>query len=47
MCSLALARGFGAIAVKPVHPRPGAAAIRILVEATKGARGPLRLCSTG
>ena len=39
----ALARGFGDVAVKPVHPRAGSAAIRILVEATKGARGPLRL----
>jgi tRNA1(Val) A37 N6-methylase TrmN6 len=39
----ALSRGFGDVAIKPVHPRGGAAAIRILVEATKGARGPLRL----
>jgi tRNA1(Val) A37 N6-methylase TrmN6 len=39
----ALTRGFGDVAIKPVHPRPGAPAIRILVEATKGARGPLRL----
>jgi tRNA1(Val) A37 N6-methylase TrmN6 len=39
----ALARDFGAIAVLPVHPKPGAAAIRVLVRATKGSRGPLAL----
>ena len=37
----ALATGFGAITVLPVHPRPDAAAIRILVAATKGSRAPL------
>jgi tRNA1(Val) A37 N6-methylase TrmN6 len=35
--------GFGDVAVLPVHPRAGAAAIRILVRAVKGSRGPLVL----
>jgi tRNA1(Val) A37 N6-methylase TrmN6 len=39
----ALARCFGGIAVLPVHPAPGAPAIRVLVRAQKGARGPLVL----
>jgi tRNA1(Val) A37 N6-methylase TrmN6 len=39
----ALGRGFGGIAVLPVHPKPAAAAIRILVGATKGSRAPLAL----
>jgi len=39
----ALTRGFGAIAVLPVHPRPDAPAIRILVGAEKGSRVPLAL----
>lgn len=39
----ALARGFGGIAVLPVHPRTGAPAIRVLVRATKGSRAPLSL----
>lgn len=37
----ALGAGFGALALRPVHPRPGAAAIRLLVRAVKGARAPL------
>jgi tRNA1(Val) A37 N6-methylase TrmN6 len=37
----ALATGFGAVTVLPVHPRPGAAAIRILVAAKKGSLAPL------
>jgi tRNA1(Val) A37 N6-methylase TrmN6 len=32
---------FGGIAVLPIFPRPGAAAIRIIVSATKGSRAPL------
>jgi tRNA1(Val) A37 N6-methylase TrmN6 len=39
----ALGRSFGGIAVLPVHPKPAAAAIRILVGATKGSRAPLTL----
>jgi tRNA1(Val) A37 N6-methylase TrmN6 len=35
-----LAPSFGAIAVQPVHPKPGAAAIRILLCATKGSAAP-------
>jgi len=38
----ALAPAFGAIAIQPVHPKPGAAAIRILLCATKGGAAPLR-----
>jgi tRNA1(Val) A37 N6-methylase TrmN6 len=38
-----LASGFGAIAVLPIHPKPGAPAIRVLARATKGRRGPLAL----
>jgi tRNA1(Val) A37 N6-methylase TrmN6 len=36
----ALAPLFGAVAIQPVHPKPGAAAIRILVCATKGSAAP-------
>jgi tRNA1(Val) A37 N6-methylase TrmN6 len=39
----ALARGFGSIEVLPVHPTPGAAAIRVLVNAVKGGRAPMAL----
>lgn len=39
----ALARGFGAIVVIPVYPDPASAAIRVLVRATKGSRGPMAL----
>src|SRR5262249_14156260 len=39
----ALSAGFGAIAVLPVHPRPDAPAIRILVRAEKGSGAPLVL----
>jgi tRNA1(Val) A37 N6-methylase TrmN6 len=37
----ALGPRFGAITVMPVHPRPGAPAIRVLVRAEKGSRLPL------
>jgi tRNA1(Val) A37 N6-methylase TrmN6 len=37
----ALGHDFGAITVKPVHPQPGANAIRILAGAVKGSRTPL------
>jgi tRNA1(Val) A37 N6-methylase TrmN6 len=36
----ALEIGFGGAMVLPVHPRPNASAIRILVRATKGSRTP-------
>ncbi|MGA2891692.1 MAG: methyltransferase [Xanthobacteraceae bacterium] len=39
----ALGAGFGAIAVMPIHPKPGAAAIRVLVRAIKARSGPLVL----
>jgi tRNA1(Val) A37 N6-methylase TrmN6 len=35
--------GFGGIALKPVHPRADAPAIRILLRAHKGRRAPLQL----
>jgi tRNA1(Val) A37 N6-methylase TrmN6 len=39
----ALARGFGGVTVLPVHPRPNAVAIRVLVRAQKGGRDPLAM----
>jgi tRNA1(Val) A37 N6-methylase TrmN6 len=39
----ALVPAFGAIAVMPVHPKPAAPAIRILLHATKASRGPLAM----
>jgi tRNA1(Val) A37 N6-methylase TrmN6 len=38
-----LAAGFGAIAVLPIHPKPGAPAIRALVRAVKDRNRPLSL----
>jgi tRNA1(Val) A37 N6-methylase TrmN6 len=39
----ALASRFGAMTLLPVHPRPDAPAIRILVRAEKGSRLPLAM----
>lgn len=39
----ALDADFGAIAVLPVHPKPGEPAIRVLARAVKARRAPLRL----
>lgn len=39
----ALGRGFGGVAILGIHPRPDAAAIRILVRASKGSRAPLTI----
>jgi len=39
----ALVSGFGAIAVMPVYPKPGAGAIRVLVSAAKASNAPLSL----
>lgn len=39
----ALQGRFGDIAMRPVHPRPGAAAIRVLVRAVRGSRAPFQL----
>ena len=36
-----LAGGFGAVTVLPVHPKPAAPAIRVLVRAAKASRAPL------
>lgn len=38
-----LERGFGAVEVIPVYPKPEAVAIRVLVRAIKGSRGPLQI----
>ena len=40
----ALGRGFGDVAIRPVHPDAGNPAIRMLVRAVKGSRAPLKLC---
>jgi tRNA1(Val) A37 N6-methylase TrmN6 len=37
---LDLVDGFGGTTVMPVHPKPGAAAIRVLLAAVKGSRAP-------
>jgi tRNA1(Val) A37 N6-methylase TrmN6 len=39
----ALPRGFGAVTVLPVHPKPDAAAIRVVVRAVRASAAPLRL----
>jgi tRNA1(Val) A37 N6-methylase TrmN6 len=39
----ALMDGFGALALLPVHPKPGIPAIRVLARAAKGSRAPLAL----
>jgi tRNA1(Val) A37 N6-methylase TrmN6 len=39
----ALATGFGAIKVMPIHPKLCEPAIRVIVRATKGSRAPLAL----
>jgi tRNA1(Val) A37 N6-methylase TrmN6 len=38
-----LERGFGGIAILPVHPSPTGAAIRVIVTAVKGGRAPMAL----
>lgn len=40
-CLAALTPGFGAVTLRPVHPRDGIAAHRILIAAVKGSRAPL------
>lgn len=39
----ALGRSFGDVRLRPVHPRAGAAAARVLIAARAGRRGPLAL----
>ncbi|HWV95961.1 MAG TPA: methyltransferase [Xanthobacteraceae bacterium] len=41
----ALTRGFGSLAILPVHGRDGETAIRVVVRAIKGGRAPLQLYS--
>ena len=38
-----LTAGFGAVTLLPVHPKPGAPAIRVLARAVKASRAPLSL----
>ena len=38
-----ISKSFGGVAVLPVHPRPNAPAIRVLVRAIKGDRSPLAM----
>jgi tRNA1(Val) A37 N6-methylase TrmN6 len=38
-----LSRDFGNVTVLPIHPRPNAPAIRVLVRAGKGERGPIAM----
>ena len=38
-----LAQGFGAVAILPVYPAPGRAAIRVIAQAEKGGRAPVRI----
>jgi tRNA1(Val) A37 N6-methylase TrmN6 len=40
---MALTPGFGAFAIVPVYPKPGTAAIRVLMRATKDSHAPLAL----
>jgi tRNA1(Val) A37 N6-methylase TrmN6 len=40
---LDLVDGFGGVTVMPVHPKPGAAAIRVLLAAVKGSRAPFAI----
>ncbi|WP_204336688.1 hypothetical protein, partial [Proteus mirabilis] len=39
-CLAALGNRFGGVQVRPIHPRVGDPAIRILLTATKGSRAP-------
>ncbi len=39
----ALATGFGALSVIPIHPKPNAGAIRVLVHAARQRSGPLKV----
>lgn len=42
---LSALKGFGGISIVPVHPKPRAAAIRVIVNAVKGGATPLSLSS--
>lgn len=39
----AMAQRFGSVKIKPIHPRAGESAIRVLVQGTKGSKAPLEL----
>ena len=39
----ALGRGFGSLAILPVHGEAASPAIRVLVRATKGGKAPLQI----
>jgi tRNA1(Val) A37 N6-methylase TrmN6 len=39
----ALARGFGGLAIQPIHAEPAKPAIRVLVRAVKGGKAPTRI----
>jgi tRNA1(Val) A37 N6-methylase TrmN6 len=39
----AVSRGFGSVAIVPIHSAPASPAIRIVVRATKGGRAPMEL----
>lgn len=39
----ALARGFGSVAIQPIHAEPAKPAIRVLVRAVKGGRAPTKI----
>jgi tRNA1(Val) A37 N6-methylase TrmN6 len=39
----ALDRGFGSLAILPVHGEPAAPAIRVIIRAIKGGKAPTRL----
>jgi tRNA1(Val) A37 N6-methylase TrmN6 len=41
----ALDRGFGSLAILPVHGEPTSPAIRVIVRAIKGGKAPTRLCA--
>jgi tRNA1(Val) A37 N6-methylase TrmN6 len=42
---LAALRGFGGVAVLPIHPKAGAGAKRVLIQATAGSREPMLVLS--
>ena len=39
----ALGKGFGAVSILPIHPKPGTPAIRVIARAAKAGSGPLSL----
>jgi tRNA1(Val) A37 N6-methylase TrmN6 len=39
----ALGNDFGGLSILPIHPKPGAAAVRVLARAIKGSHAPFSL----